>query len=57
VEELRGAKEVFLTGTGSEILPVIAVDGEEVGTGAPGRVTRALQDAFDREVMRFRRGE
>jgi D-alanine transaminase len=56
-DELRGADEVLLTGTGSEILPVIAVDGEEVGKGVPGPVARALQDAFEREVTRFRRGE
>lgn len=57
VEDFRNAEEVFLTGTGSEILPVVALDGERIGKGVPGPITQALQDAFDREITAFRRGE
>jgi D-alanine transaminase len=56
MEEFRSAEEVFLTGTGSEILPVVALDGERIGKGVPGPITRALQDAFDGEITAFRRG-
>lgn len=48
--ELTAVDELFLTGTGSEIMPVVQVDGYPVGKGQPGPVTRKLQDAFFRKV-------
>ena len=45
-ELLYTADEVFLTGTAAEITPVRSVDRKPVGSGKPGPVTRALQDAF-----------
>jgi branched-chain amino acid aminotransferase len=45
-DELHGADEVFLTGTGAEIMPVVGVDGRTIGTGKPGRITLALLAAF-----------
>lgn len=48
--ELYVADEMFLTGTGAQIAPVIEVDGRAVGTGAPGPVTLSLQQAFFRAV-------
>lgn len=47
-EELLGAEEVFLTSTTIEVLPVIRVDGQAVGSGKPGPVTLKLQAAFQR---------
>jgi D-alanine transaminase len=38
--------EMFLTGTASEVLPVVRVDGKPIGDGTPGAVTRAIQKAF-----------
>lgn len=49
-EHLYGADEVFVTGTNTEVLPIRQVDGRTIGTGAPGEVTRRLQDAFERRV-------
>jgi branched-chain amino acid aminotransferase len=40
--DLFVADECFLTGTGAEIVPVIALDGRQIGTGRPGPVTRQL---------------
>lgn len=48
--ELYVADEMFLTGTGAQIAPVVEVDGRPVGAGEPGPVTRALQEAFFRAV-------
>lgn len=45
-EMLYIADEIFLTGTAAEITPVRSVDHIEVGSGARGPVTRALQEAF-----------
>jgi len=40
--DLFNADECFLTGTGAEIIPIVRIDGRTIGTGKPGRITRAL---------------
>ena len=44
--EFFDASEAFFCGTGAEITPLINVDGDSIGTGEPGTVTRALQKAY-----------
>lgn len=44
--ELYAAEEAFLCGSGQEILPILSVDRLPVGDGAPGPVTRALQERY-----------
>lgn len=51
----READEIFLTGTTTEVLGVVRLDGEPVGGGAVGPVTRALFEAYGVEVERARR--
>ncbi len=46
--DLLGAAEVFLTGTGARIVPVRSLDGELIGKGEPGPLTRRLSAAFIR---------
>ncbi len=46
VEQLREAREVFLTGTTIEVLPVVRLDGRKIASGRPGPVGRALYRAF-----------
>ena len=41
-----GADEVFLTGTGAEVIPVVRVDDRQVGNGMPGPITQTLIRAF-----------
>jgi len=41
--ELYEAEEVFLTGTGAEVTPVIQVDKKKIGQGRVGPVTQRLQ--------------
>ena len=48
LHDLYNAEEVFLTGTGAEIVPVISVDGRQVGNGKPGPRTLQLLDAFQK---------
>jgi branched-chain amino acid aminotransferase len=45
-----GADEIFLTGTGAEVVPVVRVDDRTIGDGKPGPVTRRLIGAF-RELV------
>jgi branched-chain amino acid aminotransferase len=40
------AEEAFLTGTAAEVIPMVKLDGREIGTGKPGPVTLRLIDAF-----------
>jgi len=40
--------ECFITGTGSEIIPVVGIDAHKVGDGRPGAITRKLQNEFCR---------
>jgi D-alanine transaminase len=43
-EQLLQADEVFLTGTVTEVLPVVTIDGQTVGAGRPGPLSLRLQE-------------
>jgi len=45
------ADECFLTGTAAEIVPVMSVDGREIGCLRPGPVTREITAAFRKYVQ------
>jgi len=44
--ELKGMDELFITGTTTEVVPVITLDGRAVGTGSPGPVTLQTMDLY-----------
>jgi len=44
--EALAAKEAFITGAGTLVLPVVAVDGKPVGGGAPGPVATRLRRLY-----------
>lgn len=44
--DLVGADEAFLTSTTKEVLPVVEVDGQPIGTGRPGPVTAKTHELF-----------
>ncbi len=44
--DLFAADEIFLTGTGAEIVPVNSYDGQVVSGGKPGPCTRRLMEAY-----------
>ena len=48
------ADECFLTGSGAEVIPVVKLDGREIGTGKPGKITQAVLAAFRSRVLRRR---
>ncbi|MCX5661883.1 MAG: branched-chain-amino-acid transaminase [Planctomycetota bacterium] len=50
--DLYVADEMFLTGTGAEVVPVTAVDGRSIGTGKPGKTTQKLIQAFRKLVAK-----
>ncbi len=46
--ELLTSDEVFLTGTGAEIVPVVMINGIKIGDGVPGKITKLLIEEFDK---------
>jgi branched-chain amino acid aminotransferase len=47
--ELITADEVFVTGTGAEILPVTKIAGRIIGDGKAGKITLKLMEEFEKE--------
>ncbi|MDO9636192.1 MAG: D-amino acid aminotransferase [Thiobacillus sp.] len=53
--ELRAADEVWMTSSTKEIMPIVRLDGAQVGAGVPGPLAQqmdALYQAFKQAVMR-----
>ena len=44
--DLSKATEVFLTGTLSDVMPIVTVDGKKIGDGKPGPISRKLFGAL-----------
>jgi branched-chain amino acid aminotransferase len=44
--ELYAAQELFLVGSAAEVVPVVNVDGIQVGSGSPSPITTQLQQAY-----------
>lgn len=56
IDEFRAADEVFLTGTTTEVMPVVKIDGDTVGPGVPGRITRFGMQLYRRDLEAARAG-
>ena len=54
-DDLAEVSELFLTGTTSEVLPIVTVDGKAIADGRPGPITRRLQDVYRQAVHEVRR--
>jgi len=52
LHDVYTAEEVFLTGTGAGIAPVVWVDGRVIGKGKPGPVTWRLLEAYRERTAR-----
>ena len=44
--EIYSADEVFLVGTGAEVLPVLEVDKRQIGNMKIGKVTKKVSDIY-----------
>ena len=42
--------EIFLTSTSRDVTPVVSIEGQKIGKGTPGPVTREIQAAFKAEL-------
>jgi branched-chain amino acid aminotransferase len=45
------ADECFLTGSGAEVIPVVKLDGRQIGSGTPGPITQQVLASFRRRVL------
>jgi branched-subunit amino acid aminotransferase/4-amino-4-deoxychorismate lyase len=50
LEEMLAADEAFLTGSVKEVMPIIAIDEMQIGSGSPGPITRLLQERYRKAV-------
>jgi branched-chain amino acid aminotransferase len=50
VHELFNASEVFFTGTGAEIVPIVEISGRKIGDGKPGKTTKFIIEEFKKYV-------
>ncbi len=53
VSEIPEADEAFITGSVKEVVPVVQIGDQVVGTGKPGPVTRMLHHTFLEEIIRW----
>lgn len=47
IDDLKDAKEAFLTGTTKKVLPIRQIDEVTIGSGQPGDVTLRIMNLFD----------
>jgi 4-amino-4-deoxychorismate lyase len=52
LELMSAADEAFTSSSIREVMPVVELDGRPVGSGAPGRVAKELQEALRRTASR-----
>lgn len=50
IEELRNAKEAFITSTSKNVMPVLKIDGKTLGNGRPGEITQSLAKVYNQLV-------
>lgn len=44
--QMLKAPELFIVGTTTDVAPIVTLDGKPVGSGAPGPITKKVQEAF-----------
>ena len=48
LEELWESDEIFITGTSKHVAPVIEIEGQVIGSGKPGVMTKAISEVYER---------
>lgn len=52
VEEAKSAAEAFITSASGFVCPVVAIDGQDIGAGAPGPVAKRLREIYIEESLK-----
>lgn len=50
VDEAKAASEAFLTSASSFVLPIVRIDGQQIGDGTPGPVVAKLREIYLKEA-------
>ncbi len=50
VEDIQYADELFLSSSTAEVTPVVKVDGKPVSNGMVGKVTRKMQEKYEKDA-------
>ena len=50
VDDAKSAREAFITGAGTLVMPVVRIDGQNVGDGRPGPVATRLRELYLRHA-------
>lgn len=53
LKEALAAQEAFITGTTSNVLPIVKIDGKAIGNGKPGKVAKTLLTAYHAHITRL----
>ncbi len=52
IEEAKAADEAFITSASMFVMPVVEMDGEAIGSGAPGTVAKRLREIYLEESLK-----
>ena len=52
LDELLSADEAFITNVLMEVMPLVSVNGQNIGSGKPGEITRKLMKAYRDQVLK-----
>jgi branched-subunit amino acid aminotransferase/4-amino-4-deoxychorismate lyase len=50
VADARASREMLLLGSSIKVAPIVEWDGQPIGSGAPGPVSRALLDLLEKDM-------
>ena len=50
--DVYGADEAFVTGTFGGLTPVTKIDGRQIGEGKYGKMTRKLNDLYEKLIQK-----
>ena len=57
VDELMTANEVWMTSSTKEILPIVKINNNSIGSGKPGPMHKRMLTIYQEYIDRFRKGE
>ena len=50
IEDVYNADEAFVTGTFAGVIPVIEIDGKNMGKGSKGQLTNQIQGWYTNDI-------
>ena len=50
IEDVYNADEAFVTGTFAGVIPVIEIDGKNMGKGSKGQLTKQIQSWYTNDI-------